>query len=212
MLDISMEYFILPTIMKPTRITHSSATLIDNIYVSNNLQTDHKSVIIIESISDHLPCFTMIQNVNTVHKRPKYITTRKLNEDKKALINEVLLNKDWHYLENCNVEEGYDSFYETLNNLIDTVAPEKKIRTKTKNIIVQPWMTPGLLKSSHKLQRLYRKSVGCKKISKEYIKYNNYRNKFNTIKRNWKKITLKKNSCYSKIIIKNLEYYESINW
>jgi exonuclease III len=33
LLDINLNYFMLPTITKPTRITHSTATLIDNIYI-----------------------------------------------------------------------------------------------------------------------------------------------------------------------------------
>jgi aromatic ring hydroxylase len=52
-------------------------------------------------------------------------------------------------------------------------------------------MTPGLLKSSHKLQKLYRKSIGCSNTSADYIKYIKYRNKYNLIKRNAKKDYLK---------------------
>jgi len=44
-----------PTITKPTRITHSSATIIDNIYVKDNNTFKMISGILTYNISDHLP-------------------------------------------------------------------------------------------------------------------------------------------------------------
>eukprot|EP00918_Siedleckia_nematoides_P106344 GHVU01232093.1.p1 GENE.GHVU01232093.1~~GHVU01232093.1.p1 ORF type:complete len:100 (-),score=3.31 GHVU01232093.1:85-384(-) len=69
-LDINLNNSIIPTILRPTRITHSSATLIDNIYISQNLSKKYKSGIIITDISDHFPCFTMICNTKYLKKRP----------------------------------------------------------------------------------------------------------------------------------------------
>ncbi|KAK2140822.1 hypothetical protein LSH36_1235g00021 [Paralvinella palmiformis] len=52
---------LIPTINKPTRITHSTATLIDNIYVKfNYFHTKVKSAIPMTDISDHLPAFCFI--------------------------------------------------------------------------------------------------------------------------------------------------------
>ena len=45
----------LPCISKPTYITHTSATLIDNIFCSESLHTKCLSQILIDDISDHLP-------------------------------------------------------------------------------------------------------------------------------------------------------------
>ena len=50
-----------PTITRPTRITHHSATLIDNIFISKLLHRNFKSSILIEDISDHLPLLTMFK-------------------------------------------------------------------------------------------------------------------------------------------------------
>ena len=44
----------LPTIGKPTRITHNSQTLIDNIY-TNFLTPTSRSNVLLEDLSDHLP-------------------------------------------------------------------------------------------------------------------------------------------------------------
>ncbi len=54
----------IPTIIKPTRITHNTATLIDNIYIKTSKNTKLKSGIIITDISDHLPVFLCIGSTN----------------------------------------------------------------------------------------------------------------------------------------------------
>ena len=53
--EIMLENNLLPTITRPTQITQSSATLIDNIFVSENLHRFFESAVLLEDISDHLP-------------------------------------------------------------------------------------------------------------------------------------------------------------
>ena len=50
----------IPTIALPTRITHHSSTLIDNIYVKCKQTNNIHSGIITNDISDHLPIFILI--------------------------------------------------------------------------------------------------------------------------------------------------------
>ena len=50
-----------PTITQPTRITHHSATLIDNIFISEDLHRNFELSILIEDISDHLPLLAMLK-------------------------------------------------------------------------------------------------------------------------------------------------------
>src|SRR6218665_3450330 len=56
------SYKFVPTILRPTRITEFSATLIDNIF-TNSLCQDLDSCILIEDISDHLPILLFL-NLN----------------------------------------------------------------------------------------------------------------------------------------------------
>lgn len=56
-----LSYSFFPSIVKPTRITDASATLIDNIYLNlfdvvDNIQPG----ILYTDISDHLPVFVML--------------------------------------------------------------------------------------------------------------------------------------------------------
>ena len=54
-IELNLDNQLLPTITKPTRVTRSTATLIDNIIIGRELQTDFEASILISDISDHLP-------------------------------------------------------------------------------------------------------------------------------------------------------------
>ena len=56
----NLDYHMVPKITRPTRITHNSATLIDNLFVSQKLQDKYKSSILINDFSDHLPCYVIL--------------------------------------------------------------------------------------------------------------------------------------------------------
>ena len=58
--DINLESGILPCFTKPTRVTSKSATLIDNIYISDCRQK-YQPVILTCDISDHFPCLLMLE-------------------------------------------------------------------------------------------------------------------------------------------------------
>ena len=49
----------MPIIIKPTRITRSTATLIDNIFTYNLQQNEHLNGVILNDISDNLPIFSI---------------------------------------------------------------------------------------------------------------------------------------------------------
>ena len=61
-MDINFEANILPCITRPTRITKSTATLIDNVFVSQNLHKAFDSAILLNDMSDHLPSLVIIHN------------------------------------------------------------------------------------------------------------------------------------------------------
>ena len=59
----------LPTITKPTRITHNTATLIDNMYVKLKDHSNIYSGIIQTHISDHLPVFAFVGSASLGQSR-----------------------------------------------------------------------------------------------------------------------------------------------
>ena len=58
-----LSYSFVPTISKPTRITDTSATIIDNIFV-NKTQYKICSAVIYSDISDHMPIAVHIKTGN----------------------------------------------------------------------------------------------------------------------------------------------------
>ena len=75
---------LLPTIMRPTRITQTSATLIDNIFISTLLQPNFDSALLLEDISNHLPILTLLKQTKVTNKEPLYFESRNLNDAKLA--------------------------------------------------------------------------------------------------------------------------------
>ena len=59
-----------PTVSRPTCITKSTATLIDNILVSQNLIEKLTCNVILDDISDHLPTILSLRGMNLAKSEP----------------------------------------------------------------------------------------------------------------------------------------------
>ena len=81
-LETLLENDQFPCITRPTRITHHSATLIDNIIVSSNLHFKQNSGIILSDLSDHMPCISVLKNVLKGNKKRSVVKKRNLSEKK----------------------------------------------------------------------------------------------------------------------------------
>lgn len=91
-LDTVLENDFVPTITKPTRVTHQSCTLIDNMYVSADLSPGIKTSVLVEHISDHFPCLMQLDWPHQKITKAKMVSTRKLTESKLFSINNKLLH------------------------------------------------------------------------------------------------------------------------
>ena len=119
-IELNLDNQMLPTITKPTRITRSTATLLDNIIIGRAYQTDYEPSIVISHMSDHLPCLLKIKNPSLFLKSPTKITTRGLNYEKIIEINNKLKEINWNNkLENNTVNEQYTKSQDTLVSSID---------------------------------------------------------------------------------------------
>ena len=58
-----------------------------------------------------------------------------------------------------DANDAYNIFSDKLHDIINTISPEKTIRIPAKKVIREPWVTKGIMKSSHTLNKLYRKTV-----------------------------------------------------
>ena len=192
-LDLNYSQGMLPVIVKPTRITYDTATLIDNFYTSN--KDSHKSAILLSDISDHLPIFICFEKSKCLKKSYNKITftVNKMDEQAVVDINNDLKAIDWNTcLSTCNVDESFSLITSKVNECIGNNSHVKVVQISSKKVIREPWLTKGLLKSSNRLDRLHTKSLRGSSETKE--KYKKHRNLFNSIKRKAKQ------AYYNKIV------------
>ena len=174
---LNLEHSLLPAITKPTRITRTTATLIDNILLGRICQNFTCSKICIEDISDHLPSIVPLPDIEISNKPSKTITTRVLDQPKIDEIHKQLHSKDWkQMLTSHTVNDSYNIFHDILQQTIDTVAPLKTVKISGKKLFKSEWMTNGLNKCLTKQTRLYKQSIKNKKDENKMAKYKTYRN------------------------------------
>ena len=167
----------LPTVLTPTRVTHSSATLIDNMYVKCERYEKVISRTLLTDISDHFQ--GVVQS-----KGPLSFRQRKMGPSQIHKVSETLKMVDWDEMFRYdNVSKCYDSFIAHFTDIQNTHAPEVITSIPYKAIIREAWMTPGLIKSSQKKEHLYTKTLGKPRNSIQFENYLKFRNLYNIVKR-----------------------------
>ena len=181
-LNINLDSELVPMITRPTRVTHSSATLIDNIYLKSSTSKTAAALLLTE-ISDHFPCLLFYGSANNRKADPVLIETRKMNDNKLNALKSYLDQTNWNILTPMNSDEAYSYFIDDFTSKLNSVAPVTTVRISAKNILKEKWMTAGLLKSSKTCDRLYKSQLGVQKDDPKHIRYIQYRNNFNKSKR-----------------------------
>ena len=175
-LEMNLSSDLTPCITKPTRITHTTATLLDNIFVSPKLQQNLSPFILTEDISDHLPIIALLGNQKKSLKQSMTVTVRNLSEEKIQLIRDDLDMIEWEdILKNLNCNKGFTTFHQILCESMNKHAPEETKKLSYKRQIRDPWIMKGILKSLARQKRLYREQLHAKSAVSTH-KYRKYRN------------------------------------
>ena len=149
-----------PCYNKPTRITHTSATLIDNIFCSSKLHTNSMNYIIIDDISDHLPCISVLPEASPTLVDETVIIKRKLSVKNITKIRDDLSKINW--TEKLSNQTGCDKMFNVLHDVI-TKTLDKHAALKPHSLrekkLKEPWLTNGLLICNRKQKKLYRKTL-----------------------------------------------------
>ena len=175
-LQLNLDNELIPCINIPTRITKSSATLIDNIMISMHLHDNSDSDVVLSDISDHLPSLCKVENFHPSISQRKYIFSRAITEQKLRRINDVLNNHDWNnILSSPDVEENFTIWHKTVLKCINQIAPEKR-KCPSKKHKYNPWITKGFKKSMTRKNKLYRDWIHDKTNDTKLIKYKEYKN------------------------------------
>ena len=119
----------------------------------------------------------------TLSKQSRTITCRKIDENAIIKIRHELAQIDWSCIINLDVNNAYVILMKKIKTILDKHAPEKTKIISVKNILRVPWMTPGLLKSSQKCDKLYKHCFGLEKSHPKFKAFIEYRNIYNRTKR-----------------------------
>ena len=167
----------LPLISRPTRITNSSVTLIDNIFTNNHDNLNCSlSGILVADVSDHFPIFHINRSFS-VEVTESFIVTRVFNEKNKQKFREPISAVDW--TEICNIpdtQNSFSHFHSVLISLQDKCFPKIRIRKKYSNR--KPWLSDGLRNSIRNKNELYHKYKKIPSVKNE-SSYKSFRNKLN---------------------------------
>ncbi|XP_024141862.1 transcription factor CP2-like protein 1 isoform X1 [Oryzias melastigma] len=179
-LDTLTARSLLPVITQPSRITSSSATLIDNI-ITNNVGAVVQSGLLYNDISDHLPVLTIFDLHPLKTKIQKQLncyrqrTELTVNEFRKSLF-----QQDWSKVYVTDVNVAHESFLGIYISLYNKCCPLKLFKETSK--LTKPWMTRGLTKACRKKNKLYTDFMKNHTVNNE-MKYKTYKNKLTTILR-----------------------------
>ena len=139
-----------PGLTRPTRITNTSATLIDNIFVTDTYVPMLRSQIIIDDISDHLPTCVILENINIGVKEKKKIVMRKMSKKAVNLICDELNKVNWdsYLLNNCSDTNNVNIVFSCIHNKIcDSVnryAPRKESTVQLQKCKSESWITNAI--------------------------------------------------------------------
>ena len=145
-----------PLILQPSRVTSHSATLIDNIF-TNDMAIRSKGGNITASISDHFSQFSSfdLNCQNSDKDLPKFGRSFKNfhNEEFQEEINRI----DWSSLfQNQSVNVQIRLFLDKVNDILNVMAPIRKLTKREQKLKINPWITTGLLKSMRDRDKLYK--------------------------------------------------------
>ena len=181
--DYLLNEDLIPYILKPTRITHKSSTLIDNIFVKSKAIMPNNSFVIVDGMSDHYPCLLSYSlKISSSHDAPDLvIERRKLNDTALLKIQQSLLFHDWTGIVDMTVDRSYEYLIAVITNAMDKHAPVKKTVIKADYKFAQPWISVQLLKYNRKCRALCNKARHMGLVA-DHDKYKTYRNTLNQLK------------------------------
>ena len=108
----NLEHDLISCITRPTRITKDTATLIDNIFIDSKYQEIYNSDILLENISDHLPCRTIIPNRFIKKNSFRQITTQDTQKCKIDGLKQELEKEIWEIDDKSNVNDSCNIFHD----------------------------------------------------------------------------------------------------
>ena len=184
-IDLLFSHGMLQVILKPTRVTLNSATLIDHV-ITNSGSNTFDTTLIISKLSDHFPIVHFISHRKTTIKQ-KTVSARVYSDTNISKFNELLSSLSWNdVLTNIDPQIAYNKFSDTLFGLLDIGIPLSSKKFNKNFHKIESWMTVGLLVSRR--TKIGLEKINFKNPSAESLQtLKNFRNLYNKVLRAAKK-------------------------
>ena len=164
---------LIPTITRPTRITKTSATLIDNIIVSQNLCGSFTSSVLVHDTSDHLPTVCVLSSLVSTKKEPLVIKCRESQLKNVSALKRQLSNHNWQEeLTDPSPSKNMEKIHDTLTSAINHCMPYNEQTISHKHIRREPWLSASIKISIDRNKRLYGKMLRHECSLEKYKNYN----------------------------------------
>lgn len=175
-LNTLAKYSFSSYINKPTRVTNISTSILDHIFI-NGINKVKKQIIVTPviiktNITDHYLTYVKFntqENINTQKK----IIRKKYKIDTMLLLDRVR-NETWRdVLSETDTIRAYDIFINKLEYYINN--SKKEIKYSCKQKAIKPWITPAIITSIRKRDRM-KKDLNTNFNQEKNNQYKNYRN------------------------------------
>ncbi len=135
--NFTIKHSLTQIITKPTRITETTSSVIDHIYVNNTELYVHCGTLE-PGLSDHSMVFVCRKQAK-ISKEKKSITVRNYRNFDPIKFGNDIVNTDWSNVYNAkNVDEAVLNFNHIFTGIINLHLPYKRIRVRIKSA---PWIT-----------------------------------------------------------------------
>ena len=176
LLNFSRAFDFTQLIKEPTRISDTSRTLIDLIFV-NNEHRIVKSGVVPFPLSDHYLVFCILKTGVHTKTHPRMFEYRSYKNFDANSFNEDLRNLPWHVVDNeNNIDDASLTWNKLFSEVADDNAPVKRRRVKGTPL---PWMNRKISESMRDRDWYHRKAR--KSNSEEH--WNTYRKLRNKVNR-----------------------------
>ena len=182
-----------PIITKPTRVTETSATIIDHI-ITNDLTRRLFPIILKTDLTDHY-LTAVVATINIKRKQCQsgkilrgdmsHFSTENFNNDVEQFADRFLEDLTEITAENFN--NVFDYFTNSYKRIVDQHAPIKCLSRKKQRLQNKPWISKGILISIRNKQKMY-KTHFLQGSNVFKVIYKTYANKLTKVKSLAKKL------------------------
>ena len=145
--DMMSSSGFLPLITRPTRVTATSATLIDNIFTNNLMDISHSlQRLFITDVSDHFPIFHVSRRMQ-MSDVDVYMYKRLFSLKNKEEFYHAVNTTNWDEIDRAtDTQQAFDLFHSQLTELYDKHFPKVRIKRSIateSHGCLKVWKTPS---------------------------------------------------------------------